>query len=363
MRFTLVCLMSAVLLIGCNKVPEPSTDHQTSTKIKTDHSQQTKSIQCKSIDETMSKINAQSQINDLKALNQLLKPCLKMASNQQQIQWLHASTMMYKRFLKDSEYDEKAAKAFEDYGFSILDQEPTQTTEKHNIKGDHDLFKKLAPRDQYLIRHQREAYIEMQYVGEGLFEYRRHPHYLLEVFAPYLPRDQRQFIQRMAQDNQEILFNDAAITVSWKELIARALFWEKYIQQYPKSHFISDARRLYDEYSYFVFLGLDNTPVSDEYAPNSWIDEDALKQIKALAQRQESALAAKAHKFLIFIATPIELRNAQFKMNMRDENGQLKQQNQLTQEQLKQLLALKSPWSDEPYRDCHTDAICTTVQY
>ncbi len=38
----------------------------------------------------------------------------------------------------------------------------------------------------------------------------------------------------MAKDNQDIFYNDGALAVSWKELTERALFWEKFIQKYPK---------------------------------------------------------------------------------------------------------------------------------
>lgn len=358
MRSMLLCLISSMLFMGCGQSPDAINDQAVSAKAGTNKPQQTTNFQCNSIDAALNKINNKSQINDLVNVNQLLKHCLPQVSNKQQLQWLGASTAMYKRFLNTSDNNENAIKAFEEYGFSILKQASSKTIKQHEVKGNIRLFEKLSPRDQYLIGHQKTAYIELQYVGEGLFEYRRQPQYLLAVFAPALAVEQRVFIRRMAQDNQEIFLNDAAITVSWQELVNRALFWESYIRKYPNSYFIADAKRLYNEYVYFIFLGLDNTPVSDEYAPNTWIDEEALKQIKALAKRQDTAIAKKAQKFLQFIATPIEQRNKQFNIKMLDHDGQTKQQNAITHEQLNQLLELKSPWADENYRDCHTDAVC-----
>lgn len=354
----LLCLISSVLLMGCDRSPESSSDQVVPAKASVNEPQQTMNFQCKSIDDAMNKINNKSQINDLININELLQRCLMQVNNKQQLQWLGASTAMYKRFLNTSDNDEKATKAFEEYSYSILNQEPSKTAKPQQMKGDLSLFEKLSPRDRYLIGHQEKAYIELQYVGEGIFSYRRQPQYLLALFAPALPVEQREFIRRMAQDNQEIFLNDAAITVPWQTLVDRALFWEAYIQKYPNSYFIADAKRLYNEYVYFIFLGIDNTPVSDTYAPNTWIDEDALKQIKALAKRQDTAIAKKAQKFLKYIATPIEQRNKQFNIKMLDDEGQPKQQNAITHEQISQLLELKSPWADENYRDCHTDAVC-----
>jgi hypothetical protein len=158
-----------------------------------------------------------------------------------------------------------------------------------------------------------------------MFTYRRQPNYLVDVFAKALPADQKEFLTRMAKDNQEIFYNDGALAISWKELTERALFWEKFIQKYPKSYFINDAKLLFNEYRYFIFFGLDNTPVSDEYAPNTWFDKDALQQIQFLSTQSQSSLAKPAQQFLKFIATPVEERNKQFKIDLTDENGQKNQ--------------------------------------
>ena len=202
------------------------------------------------------------------------------------------------------------------------------------------------------------AYIELLYQGEGMFTYRRQPNYLVDVFSKALPVDQKEFLTRMAKDNQNIFYNDGALAISWKELTERALFWEKFIQKYPKSHFIGDAKLLFNEYRYFIFFGLDNTPVSDEYAPNTWFDKDALQQIQFLSTQNQSSLAKPAQLFLKFIATPVEERNKQFKIDLTDKNGDKKSNYQMTHEQLEQLLKLDSPWNTEVYRDCHMDAVC-----
>lgn len=98
------------------------------------------------------------------------------------------------------------------------------------IQSQKKLFAQLSPRDQYLLQHEGQAYIELLYQGEGMFTYRRQPNYLVDVFSKALPADQKEFLSRMAKDNQDIFYNDGALAVSWKELTERALFWEKFIQ-------------------------------------------------------------------------------------------------------------------------------------
>lgn len=58
------------------------------------------------------------------------------------------------------------------------------------------------------------------------------------------------------------------------------LYFGKSLFKISKSYFINDAKLLFNEYRYFIFFGLDNTPVSNEYAPNTWFDPDALQQIR-----------------------------------------------------------------------------------
>ena len=153
-----------------------------------------------------------------------------------------------------------------------------------------------------------------------MFTYRRQPSYLVDIFPnPYL-RTKRVF-NSYGERQSEYFYNDGALAISWKALTERALFWEKFIQKYPKSHFINDAKRLFNEYRYFIFFGLDNTPVSDEYAPNTWFDKDALQQIQFLSTQRQSSLAKPAQLFLKFIATPVEERNKQFKIDLTDKNG------------------------------------------
>lgn len=351
----MMSMCSALILSGCNKTSQQDqavSKEQKSTEQKPVSKQNNSCIE---INAAIQKINQNSKIEDLNQINEKLKTCVPSLKNDEQLKLINASTTMYQRFIKQ-DYTEKTGRAFEAFGYAVLEQK--QRDPKKVIQSQKKLFDQLSPRDQYLLQHNGEAYIDLLYQGEGMFTYRRQPNYLVDVFSKALTADQKEFLTRMAKDNQDIFYNDGALAVSWKELTERALFWEKFIQKYPKSHFISDAKLLFNEYRYFIFFGLDNTPVSDEYAPNTWFDKDALQQIRFLSTQNQSSLAKPAQQFLKFIATPVEERNKPFKIDLTDKNGDEKSNYQVTHEQLEQLLKFDSPWNTEVYRDCHMDAVC-----
>ena len=97
---------------------------------------------------------------------------------------------MYQRFLKQ-DYTDKTARAFEAFGYAVLDQK--QRDPKKVIQSQKKLFDQLSPRDQYLIQHEGQAYIELLYQGEGMFTYRRQPNNLVDVFLRLYPLTRKNF--------------------------------------------------------------------------------------------------------------------------------------------------------------------------
>lgn len=225
----------------------------------------------------MHTINQNSKIEDLNQINEKLKNCVPSLKNEEQLKLIDASTTMYQRFLKQ-DYTDKTARAFEAFGYAVLDQK--QRDPKKVIQSQKKLFDQLSPRDQYLIQHEGQAYIELLYQGEGMFTYRRQPNYLVDVFLRLYPLTRKNFYLVW----QKTIKTFSITMVLWlfhgKSSLNVLYFWEKFIQKYPKSYFINDAKLLFNEYRYFIFFGLDNTPVSNEYAPNTWFDPDALQQIR-----------------------------------------------------------------------------------
>ncbi|MGM8887537.1 hypothetical protein ACS8FD_16550, partial [Psychrobacter sp. 1U2] len=207
---------------------------------------------CSKLDDTINTIDNKSKIEDIHAVQRQIEACLPVADNAEILQWLEAYQSMYGRFLNtDSSMDDEAF-------YSVMD----------NIDQDGKLtvaqLKLVNPRVRYLISLVRsKADVSVRYIGEGHFAFHHDLSAMADMFTPYLPDDQSEFIQRMAQDNQEIFWFDAAIGISLEELVERAVFWEDFIGRYPDSRFYDDVKALLDTYRYLLFFGSENT---------QWID-------------------------------------------------------------------------------------------
>ncbi len=227
----MMSVCSALLLSGCNK-----TSQQDQAVSKEQKSTVQKPVSkpdngCIQINAAIQKINQNSKIEDLNQINEKLKACVPSLKNDEQLKLINASTTMYQRFLKQ-DYTDKTARAFEAFGYAVLEQK--QRDPKKVIQSQKKLFDQLSPRDQYLLQHNGEANIDLLYQGEGMFTYRRQPNYLVDVFSKALTVDQKEFLTRMAKDNQDIFYNDGALAVSWKELTERALFLGKIYSKISK---------------------------------------------------------------------------------------------------------------------------------
>ena len=290
---------------------------------------------CNNLKKNMLEINAQRTTFALEQINRDLHLCLPLISPAQQKDLMNASNQMYKNFL----YVDRSAeqqKAFNQYAF---DQSPFPTIQQSHVE-------QLHPRDQYLLTHKGQAFIEVKDFGHGEARYYRNAQYLAKIFAPYFDDAEREFMMALADQNQTPAFDDESIFISPQEIAQRANFWSKYLNHYPKSPYKKDAQFLLNTYSYLLFLGLPNAPISNNFDHLDDIQASSLNEIQLLAQ-QKNTLAYKAKLFLEFI-----------KMN---ESQRLKESNDQTQldpvNQLQHYLGLQS-FSHLQKRDCFRDAIC-----
>ncbi len=150
---------------------------------------------------------------------------------------------------------------------------------------------------------------EILNIGEGFYTIRLNPNYLVKHFAPTLSRADQIFIKALAQQNQEQFYYDAGIAIIWKELGARAVFWEQYAQKYPKSFFAKDAKVLADYYLYFFIYGMDNTH------PLQYFDE----------QENKPVIESEAEQAFMLIKTKYPNSNASQKIR-QFENSVLNDQ-------------------------------------
>lgn len=277
-----------MLITGCQKPENPSTptlpkQPQSKEKI-TDLNKI-----CKNLSIKMQSIDAERTIFALEDVNRELKICLPLMSYSEQMKLFELSHQMYDAFFS-IERSEQQEKLFQVFASATLSHPSLQ---QHN-------FEHLHIRDQYLITHKNQAYVEIFDNGER-FVYRRNPHYMSKIFAPYLPEAEGTFVQQLAYEQQQNLILDQHLALEVAEIAARARFWETYLHDYPTSRYYTKALNLSQFYQFLLFFGLDQQPTSYLYQGRSSIEMENLAVIEALATEQNSLLSHQAQRFLNFL--------------------------------------------------------------
>ncbi|OAL79868.1 hypothetical protein AY606_04250 [Acinetobacter sp. SFB] len=334
-----------MLLLGCQK-PEPQPMPEQVQKQSRQDETVDLSLLCKNIEKNMAEINAERTTFALEQINQDLKLCLPLSTFAEQQHLLVLSNQMYSNFLAVDRTPSQQM-AFEEHAFD-LSQHPT-------IQQNH--FEQLNLRDQYLLKHKGQAYIELFDAGKGLVNYRRSPEYLAKIFAPYMPRAEQVFIENLASQNMMPVFVENTLMIEPHEIVTRALFWEEYLNQYPKSSYRKDAEYLLQIYTLFLFKGMNDSPVSDTYLDQYAIQASSMDEIEKLAQVKNSYLALQATKFLQFLQLSKPQRLKEIPLQLSPKEQQSLSENQLTLKQLDQYLALQN-LSLSKTRDCFSDAVC-----
>lgn len=80
-------------------------------------------------------------------------------------------------------------------------------------------------------------------------------------YSSYVTDDIRDYIDIMAVESNNVPAKDAALLISWDEVITRALSHESFIKKYNDSGKVDDVKQLYKKYVYFTLYGTDNTPL------------------------------------------------------------------------------------------------------
>ena len=334
-----------MLLLGCQK-PEPQPMPEQVQKQSQQDETVDLSLLCKNIEKNMAEINAERTTFALEQINQDLKLCLPLSTFAEQQHLLALSTQMYNNFLTVDRTPPQQV-AFESYAFD-LSQHPT-------IQQSH--FEQLTLRDQYLLKHKGQAYIELFDAGKGRVNYRRSPEYLAKIFAPYMPRAEQVFIENLATQNMMPVFVEDTLMIEPHEIATRALFWEEYLNQHPKSSYRKDAEYLLQMYTLFLFKGMNDSPVSDTYMDQYAIQSSSMDEIEKLAQVKNSYLALQATKFLQFIQLSEQQRLKEIPLQLSPKEQQSLSESQRTIKQLEQYLGLQT-LSLSKTRDCFSDAVC-----
>ncbi|WP_445114708.1 hypothetical protein [Acinetobacter sp. WZC-1] len=301
---------------------------------------------CQNLKKEMQEINNQRTTLAIEQMNQDLRLCLPLTDFPEQKQLMKLADQMYAQFLK-VDRTPLQQQLFESYA---VEQYQYPTIQQHH-------FEQLHIRDQYLIRHKGQAYVELlPYAVKGHINYRRNPQYLVKIFAPYLPHVEAEFIEELAQQNTQPFWNDNKLVISPEEIARRALFWENYYRDYPSSSYRNDARYLAEVYAALLFKGLPESMVSEDYDGRENIQPASLAVIKNIARQKNSDLADQARKFIKFIALSPDQRQKLIPIESDNLSGKPRQTVLL---QLNQYLNLKNVDTESlRKRDCFSDAIC-----
>lgn len=321
-------------MVACQQQDEP---HPIKEQIETPKVQNTAvdlTLMCQNIKKNMAEINDQRTTFALEQINQDLKVCLPLLNLEQQKALLSLSLKMYDNFLQVKRTPAQQI-AFERYAFDMA-QHPT-------IHQSH--FEQLTARDQYLLKHQGQAYVEVVDAGNEQLSYRRSPEYLARIFAPYMPEAEKVFIENLAHQNIETAIQDKSLLIEPFEVARRALYWEDYIQQYPQSSYLSDAKLLLAQYRYFLFIGAPKSPVSEGYHDQYSVQVSSWEEIEKLSQRHDSELSKLAKKFIQF-----------YHMSEEQRRQKIPAPASATAEQ--QLIHYLDLTRQNSSKDCFSDAIC-----
>ena len=209
---------------------------------------------CQKLQKEMQQMSAQRTTFALQQINQDIRLCLPLMPFSEQKQLMQLADHMYAQFLKIDRSVEQQA-AFDLYAH---DQSQFPTIQQSQ-------FEQLHIRDQYLLRHKGQAYIDLVDTHKHKATYQRNAQYLAKVFAPYFPESEKQFMQELAEQNQQPAFKKNTVLISPDEISRRAQFWESYLKKFPQSSYKHDAQYLRDVYSSLLFLGLEDWPVSVDF--------------------------------------------------------------------------------------------------
>ena len=310
--------------------------------------------QCDNIPLQMSAITANSDLQSLTVVNVALKRCVPLVNMETRKLWLEASWDMYQRFLKLGG-NSKTAMVWDEFS-GILEGYPDESSDdkQARLQRQAELWPRLTPRMQQMSLWLGKEYIDNYYIGEGEMALRRHPHFITDVFAPYLPEDEQVFSRQLAKENTTLTTNDAALVIPWSEVSNRALFWERYLKRYPKSPYVKQAQFLFQWYQAILFQGLDNTPVLEADDKQLNISADAMAVHKALTQKTGSSMAAKSSELIQWLQ---QQQQRWPQMNASERAGLAAQRQQLYK---KLKVAFPSPVSagKSGHYDCFTDALC-----
>lgn len=136
-----------------------------------------------------------------------------------------------------------------------------------------------------LLEETRDAGLKVE-TAEGMF-FPVMNYEVYKKYSTYATEDIKGYIDIMAVESNVTPIKDAALMISWDEVIKRALAQEKFIQTYSDSVKSNDIKQLHKRYITFMLFGANNTPLFS-YDTNVMMPEAQSAYLKAAKDNPDS---------------------------------------------------------------------------
>ncbi|PIF45999.1 hypothetical protein CLU96_3016 [Chryseobacterium sp. 52] len=143
----------------------------------------------------------------------------------------------------------------------------------------------------------KKAGLEFREVGEGMTEISSVPDYYYSLFKNKVTPDYNAYIAQNAVEAEDNYAADAGLIISWEELGNRLIFWEKFINKYPKSPLLKIVKKDYNNYLYDYLYGMDNTPTYE--SSDGKLYEENRKEFNRIINTYPNSYTAKRAKELL----------------------------------------------------------------
>ena len=162
-------------------------------------------------------------------------------------------------------------------------------TDLNNLEGVNDEELKKLLKETKDLGYKVETAEGMYYPILDYDSYKKYKENVADDFADY--------IDIMSTESDEASVKDAELTIGWDKILNRALAQEKFIEKYPDSKRSNEVKSLYKNYTSFIFLGTNNSPLFD-YDTHT-MDNNAKSAYKSAADKKSnSKLLGKLKDFL-----------------------------------------------------------------
>lgn len=275
----LVCLSG---LFACKPADVPIEEKKTSASEPIEKNSLNE--ECRTIEKKFKDLNGVRSVDDLLNLNELIKSCLPKASLEQRYQWLDLAPKAYEAY-----FDTLPASLL-----YVLQQRASQSSEVSSSEVQQEA---IRSDQKYFIENMKKMYIDDYYLGEGEFTITLHPQYFIDVFRPYLNREDQLYFDRIRQEYIGVSpDSEGGIFDSFNQVVEYLLFWEKFNRDYPKSRFEKEIEQEITHYRLILLRG--NVGLGSPFEENLNSEDSANIQTALEKATYSSEPLTKALAFL-----------------------------------------------------------------